>query len=769
MLITAKDRRGDRQRARVLVRGAVQGVGFRPFVYRLATSLELTGWVSNSARGVVIEVEGEPGLVKTFLLRLERERPPRAFIQSLESSFLDPAGYGRFEIRPSTASDEPTALVLPDIATCPECLAELFDPSNRRHRYPFINCTNCGPRFSIIDALPYDRAHTTMRGFVMCDACRAEYEDPLDRRFHAQPNACWQCGPRLAMWGPRGEPVASDEEALGRAVTAIRDGRIVAIKGLGGFHLVVRADCEAGVRALRARKAREEKPFALMFPSLDAIADACEVGDVERRLLVSAEAPIVLLRRRAHAGGIASEVAPGNPYLGVMVPYAPLHHLIMRDLGLPVVATSGNLSDEPICTDEFEAVERLSGIADLFLVHDRPIRRHLDDSVARVVLGRELILRRARGYAPLPFRLKRPGPSVLAVGAHLKNAIAMSIGDNAFVSQHIGDLETKQALDAFEQVIRSFRTLYDLAPSHVACDLHPDYLSTEFARTSGLPAIAVQHHAAHVLSCMSENEIEPPVLGVSWDGTGFGADGTIWGGEFLRVTDDDVRRCAHLRTFALAGGDRAVREPRRSALGVLYELEGRAAGSRPLWSRLGAFSAPEIALCVDMLDKGVNAPRTSSAGRLFDAVASLAGLCQVAAFEGQAAMMLEFALDGLVERQGWPFEVRDTDPAVLDWGPMIEALVAALDGGCPSGVASARFHNTLIEMIVAVARRAGEERVVLTGGCFQNCYLLTRVVERLREEGFLPYWHQRVPPNDGGIALGQLVGAMRSLALQHRR
>ena len=761
----------DRERVRAVIRGAVQGVGFRPFVFRLATDLGLAGWVVNSAAGVVVEAEGTHAALETFLARLDRERPPRSFVQSLESTFLDPVGYGAFEIRPSTAGAK-TALVLPDIATCPDCLREVFDPADRRHRYPFTNCTNCGPRFTIITALPYDRPATSMAGFIMCDACRAEYEDPRDRRFHAQPNACPACGPRLALWDRAGSAGAVGDLALRRAAEEIRQGSIVAIKGLGGFHLVVDARDDEAVRRLRRLKAREEKPFALMYPSLDAVAADCTVSDAEARLLQSPESPIVLLARRSQPAGtgvpIARSAAPGNPYLGIMLPYTPLHHLLLQDLGFPIVATSGNLADEPICTDEREAVERLGSLADCFLVHDRPIVRHADDSIVRVVLGRELMIRRARGYAPLPIALRGAADGVLAVGAHLKNTVALGVEANAFVSQHIGDLETPQAYEAFRGVIDALERLYDKPSAVVACDLHPHYLSTVYARAAGRPVVAVQHHYAHVLACMAENELDEPVLGVSWDGTGFGLDGTVWGGEFLRAGEGGFRRAAHLRTFTLPGGDRAVKEPRRAALGLLYAAFGEAVFRMTDLATVAAFTPRELRVLARMMDRSVNAPTTSSAGRLFDAVASMAGLRQVAHFEGQAAMELEWAAAGIETAEPYPVACRLPEdapdgPIVVDWEPLLSAVLDDVRAGAEAGWISARFHHALAEMIVEVARRVGERRVVLTGGCFQNRYLTERAVTRLREEGFRPYWHQRIPPNDGGIALGQLVAAARQV------
>jgi hydrogenase maturation protein HypF len=818
----------DVARLKIVIRGAVQGVGFRPFVYRLATELHLKGWVLNSAQGVFIEVEGTKEELEEFLRRLPRERPPRAFIQSFEHSWLDPVGYRVFEIRHSDESGQKSAFILPDIATCPDCLREILDPNDRRYRYPFTNCTNCGPRFSIIEALPYDRPNTTMKHFAMCLECQAEYENPKDRRFHAQPNACPTCGPHLELWDRQGTVLATHDDALRQAAQAIRSGQIVAVKGLGGFHLVCDARNDQAVQELRRRKHREEKPFALMYPSLELVKAHCEVSELEERLLTSPEAPIVLLRRKpadesagsadgsvlkhaqkppsagfhlnkpdASASGVSPAVAPRNPYLGIMLPYTPLHHLLMAELGFPIVATSGNLSDEPICTDEYEALEKLKTIADLFLVHNRPIARHVDDSIVRIVGGRELVLRRARGFAPLPITLRKPAdesagsagasvlkhaqkpPSggfhlnkpdastsgILSVGAHLKNTIALSVGSNVFVSQHIGDLEAPEAFRAFQRVISDFERLYEAQPSVIAHDLHPDYLSTKYAQAQQLRTenselktvlVGVQHHWAHVLACMAENELDGPVLGVSWDGTGYGLDGTVWGGEFLLATRENFRRVAHLRTFRLPGGEQAIKEPRRSALGALYELCGDELFAMKELESVRAFSKRELEILRTMLQKNLNSPVTSSAGRLFDAVASLVGLRQISRFEGQAAMELEFALHGVETDEGYEFSLSEE---TLDWGPMMSALLSDVRENASVVKIAAKFHNTLVEMIVAVARRVGEERVVLTGGCFQNKYLTERAIARLREEGFRVYWHQRIPPNDGGIALGQIVAA----------
>jgi hydrogenase maturation protein HypF len=746
----------DAIRVHVAIRGGVQGVGFRPFVYRLARELGLRGYVNNSASGVFVEVEGPDPMVRAFVRRLESDKPEIALIQSLEATFLDPTGYAEFEIRSSTGGEK-LALVMPDLATCPQCVADIFDPSNRRYRYPFTNCTNCGPRFSIIGALPYDRAATTMNRFAMCADCEREYHDPADRRFHAQPNACPACGPQLALWGGDGVEIAQSHEALVATAGAIREGRIAAVKGLGGFHLMVDARNETAVQALRLRKRREEKPFALMAPGFEQALHLCSASDVERRMLRSPECPIVLLRRRLGAGDIAAAVAPGNPTLGVMLPGTPLHHLLLRELGFPVVATSGNLSEEPICTDEREAIERLRGIADVFLVHDRPILRHVDDSVVREVCGRELVFRRARGFAPLPISVDGHLAPVLAVGGHQKSTIAAAVGSQVFISQHIGDLETEGSHQAFLATIRAFQSLYDFAPTTIACDLHPDYLSTQYAERSGLPLVKVQHHHAHILSCMAENQLRPPVLGIAWDGSGMGSDNTVWGGEILHVTSAGFRRVAHLRPFLLPGNAKVVREPRRVALAILYEILGDQAFSLDV-PTLRAFSQADLTPLRTMLHQRLNTPTTTSMGRLFDAFASLLNLRQVASFEGQAAMQLEFALASAKEDNSYPYVIRsEGDVLVLDWEPAVRAVLA--EPATDPAIASARFHNTLVDMAVDVATRIGEKNVVLSGGCFQNRYLTERMVSRLLGAGYRPYWHQRVPPNDGGIALGQIMAA----------
>ncbi len=838
-------------RLRVEIHGAVQGVGFRPFVYRLATELGLAGWVINDSAGVFIEAEGPAEALRRFLERLPAEVPPRAIVHSLRSAWLDPVGYRGFEIRHSDSAGVKTVLVLPDVATCSDCLAEVFDPHDRRFGYPFTNCTNCGPRFSIIQALPYDRPNTTMRHFTMCPQCQAEYDSPLDRRFHAQPNACPACGPQVAFVGKRrmadgqwnrgfsrsGERPAEasipDDEnvsALRAAADALRAGQIVAMKGLGGFLLLADATNDEAVGRLRARKRRGDKPFAIMVRDLAMARQLCHVPPEAEALLTAPEAPIVLLARLAdkspvEATGtpgsqsafesrrdritVSPSVAPDNPYLGVMLPYMPLHHLLMREVGIPVVATSGNLSDEPICTDNDEAFARLKDLADAFLIHDRPIARHVDDSVAWIVAGAPRLLRRARGYAPLPVLLKEEVPTILAVGAHLKNTVALSVGRQVFISQHIGDLETPEALAAFERVIADFLRLYEAEPVAIAHDMHPDYLSTKWAiEHCGLPIadcgfagqspasirnpkseirnlIPVQHHHAHLASCLAENQVEGPALGVTWDGTGYGPDGTVWGGEFLVGDATGYTRVAHLRPFRLPGADAAVHEPRRVALALLWELYGEAALAMDDLAPVAAFAPAERRVLGQMLARGFNAPLTTSMGRLFDGVAALAGLDQQVSYEGQAAMRLEFvadaseagaypldlqlvtgaepsgieALAGLSGQQTKPAEASIPATLTLDWRPLIEAVLADVRRGTPIGTISARFHNGLVHAMIEVARRVGQPRVALTGGCFQNRILTERAAAALARAGFEVLLHRHVPPNDGGISLGQVAVA----------
>lgn len=750
------------------ITGIVQGVGFRPYVYGLARRLGLGGSVRNETGGVRIEVEGEPAALDSFQTELTARPPPAARIASVSWQPTPPRGEKTFCIDASTEDEAGPVFVAPDLATCAACLAELFDPADRRYRYPFLNCTDCGPRLTIVRAVPYDRPRTTMAGFAMCPACRAEYDDPADRRFHAQPTACPTCGPRLHLLDAHGAPI--DGDPLTHAVAALRGGAILAVKGLGGYHLACRADDAQAVGELRRRKQRDEKPFAVMVPDVAAAEQLCVVEADERELLLTPRRPIVLLPRLANAA-VAEGVAPGNPHLGVMLPYTPLHHLLLHDLGgAPLVMTSGNRSDEPIAYEDRDALDRLHGIAELFLTHDRPIHLRCDDSVTRIVAGAALPLRRARGHAPeplpLPFACARP---VLAVGGQLKAVFALARGRHAFLSHHLGDLDHYQANRAYVEAVRHYQGLFDLTPEAVVHDLHPEYVSTryavEWAAARGLRRLAVQHHHAHMASCMAEHGLEGDVIGVSLDGTGYGTDGAIWGGEFLVGGYRAYRRAAHLRYVALPGGDQAVREPWRVALAHLADagLEYEALRKR---------IAPSVLHVVgQMLRRRINAPLTSSAGRLFDAVASLAGVRDRVSYEGQAAMELEWAASGVAPDGCYPFALAEPATAAealqIDTRPLIAAVVKDVCRGTTPGRIGRRFHSTLVEVIARVCARlreaAGLQVVVLSGGVFMNALLLREAVARLTADGFRACRHQRVPPNDGGLCLGQLAVAAYAL------
>jgi hydrogenase maturation protein HypF len=780
-------------RARVDVEGTVQGVGFRPFVYRLAHELELTGWVRNTRNGVLIEVEGDSPAIEMFLQRLRADAPTAASVEAMSTSVIPVLDDERFSIDRSAESGQRTLVIPPDLATCADCLHELTDPNDRRFRYPFLTCTQCGPRYSLLTAIPYERSNTSMAGFVLCSACRAEYEAESDRRFHAEPIACPNCGPRLFLWDEQGREVASGEVALQQAEEMLRQGLIVAVKGLGGFQLWVDATSKKAVRRLRDRKRRPDKPFALLFPSIEVVRDYCLLASDEETLLCAPQAPIVLVRKRRDAV-LAEAVAPANPYLGVMLPATPLHHLVLASLQRPMVATSGNRSEEPIVTDEREALVRLNGIADALLVHDRPIARPVDDSVVLVIPRKVqaeereqsqkpkadiMMLRRARGYAPQAIRWNDDAANgnkryILAVGGHLKNTVALLTGNRVVLSQHLGDLSTVEADRAFRQAVEDLQRLLHVTPQAIACDLHPDYRSTAFARTLSqalsVPLVPVQHHHAHIASCMAEHKLDGEVLGITWDGAGYGGDGQVWGGEFLVAGYLGFKRFAHLRPFRLPGGEAAMREPNRSAAAVLWELLGEEmlAHDLPSWK----VTDDQRAQWAMLLRSGVASPWTTSVGRLFDAVASLTGLCQQASFEGQGAMAVQFAAEqeadeGGMSVAGYPMDVMPGHDSgakwLLDWRPMINAMLDDLRRGYSTERIALQFHAGLAEGVVRVAQAAGLHRVVLTGGCFQNRLLLSLVRQRLEEAGFIVYSHALVPPNDGGLSLGQAVVAAHCL------
>jgi hydrogenase maturation protein HypF len=732
--------------------GTVQGVGFRPYVYRLAQELELGGWVLNDAHGVLVEVEGDGERVTMFLARLGSDAPPLAVVERVESCRVAAQGEAAFSIRDSPRGEQADAPVTPDSATCADCERELFDPADRRHRYPFINCTNCGPRFTIVRGIPYDRPYTTMAGFVMCEACQAEYDDPRDRRFHAQPNACPACGPSVALITPGGRAASAPAEALSAAAGALRGGSILAVKGIGGFHLACRADDERAVAALRSRKHREDKPFALMCRTADDAAALVALGAAERELLQSVERPIVLAPRLPGAA-VADSVAPGARELGVMLPYSPLHHLLLADTGCTLVMTSGNVSDEPIAFGDEDARERLSPIADLLLAHDRPIETRTDDSVVRVAAGRRVVLRRSRGYVPAPLALPGGTPRpLLACGAELKNTFCVAKGDRAWVSHHIGDLENYETLRSFTEGVEHFERLFAVTPEVVVHDLHPEYLSTKYAlEREGVELLGVQHHHAHLAACLAEHGVEGPAVGAIYDGTGYGLDGTVWGGELLVGDVASFERVGSLRAVPLPGGERAIREPWRMALSWL-----RAAGieARPLVE-------PGRWEVVDrMIDTGLRSPPTTSVGRLFDAVAALCGIRSEAVnYEGQAAIELEAVCDP-AERGAYELAV---DALELDARPVIENVLRDLAAGVPLGVIAARFHRAVaratVEACALAASDAGTELVVLSGGVFQNRRLLQETVAGVVATGLRVLVPERLPPGDGGISYGQAAVA----------
>jgi hydrogenase maturation protein HypF len=736
------------QRERVTVEGAVQGVGFRPFVYRLAHDLGLVGFVRNTPAGVTIEVEGSDTSRAAFKKALHGCTLPQVQIVRVVGAPVPLLGEAAFTIRASQGGTETTALILPDLDVCDDCLAEMRNPQDRRYRYPFINCTNCGPRFSIITALPYDRPNTTMAGFKMCSACRSEYAAPANRRYHAQPIACPDCGPQLVLLNNKGERAASGDKALQTAVRAMRNGKILALKGLGGFQLMCDARNQAAVSQLRRCKYRPHKPFALMYPRLQDVYDDCKVTPKEAELLSCAAAPIVLLRKQACCS-VVPEVAPANAYLGVMLPGTPVHHLLLTEFGAPLVATSGNRANEPICIDETQAVDALGAIADVFLVHNRPISGRCDDSVVRVVKNQVSIMRRARGFAPLPVTLKhKVDAPVLAVGGHLKNTVALAVGQQVFLSPHIGDLDTLGARDAHHEAVQLLCGLYQVEPDQVVTDMHPDYYTTQLAEQRTDRTFTVQHHYAHALACMADNGITAPCLAVVWDGTGYGTDHTVWGGEFLTIKPGGYHRALHFMRFPLPGGDAAVKDPKRTALGMLYVLDGEAAFKGDI-NRFGKHSQ----LMQAALTQNINCPMTSSAGRIFDAVAVLTGVCMENGFEGQAAMALEYVADPSVAQQ-YDFVISD---AQIDWRPLLRGVLHDVDRGLATGTIAAKFHRTLVAMIVAAAQVSGETTVLLSGGCFQNALLLEWSIDALQNAGFNVYWHHQVPPNDGGLALGQIL------------
>ena len=747
----------------IAINGVVQGVGFRPFVYRLAHRLGLAGTVANNGDGVRIHVAGPAAAVDDFILALRNESPPIARIVRFEVRPAAPPPLSDFRILASVRGGRPSTQIAPDIALCKDCQAEIFDPANRRFRYPFTNCTNCGPRFSIVERIPYDRPNTSMRVFPLCAACEREYHDPLDRRFHAQPNACPVCGPQLSWHDGLGRAITGD--GLQLAALALAGGRVVAIKGLGGFHLAVDAGSTAAVTTLRERKHRPGKPLAIMVSDLAAAARFGRISPTEAELLTGPEHPIVLLERRDTAE-LSPEVAPGIGIIGVMLPYTPLHHLLLAREGSPaaLVMTSGNRSDEPICTGNREALERLRGLADFFLLHDREIVTRVDDSVARVMAGKPRLLRRARGYSPVPILLGPPTADILACGAEMKNSFCIVRNQEAYLSQHIGELTGPESYDFYRQSIDHLQTVLEVQPKQAACDLHPDYLSSRYARSRGIPCRGVQHHHAHTGAVMAEHGLEGPVLSLILDGAGYGADGTVFGGEIYRADRIGFERLGRLSHLLLPGGDRAAREPWRMGLALLYQALGPEA--------LVEDNQPPALLAIDptkkkvlgqMMTAGLNCPLTSSCGRLFDGVAALLGVCLESQYEGQAAMLLEHqaSLAPPPDRHSaYPPVLREEQGLwVIDSGPLVPLILRDLAAGLAIPVIARNFHQwlarALTKVLATLSHRTGIGQLVLAGGCMQNKLLLETLAEMFAQSGLTLFAGQLVPMNDGGIALGQ--------------
>jgi len=744
----------------VTVRGVVQGVGFRPFVYRLAHEYNLKGWVRNTSGSVDIEVEGSKKSLENFLGALRSQAPPMAHIEAVEVAFDSPKGYTQFQIEPSLSREGQYQLVSPDIATCDDCKKEIFSPADRRFRYPFTNCTNCGPRFTIIEDIPYDRPKTTMHKFKMCPQCRREYNDPQDRRFHAQPNACPKCGPSLELVDGDGKAV--DGDVITAASALLKAGKILAIKGLGGFHLACDATSEVAINTLRARKRRQGKPLAVMISTLEEIEKHCLVSPEERKLLQSPQCPIVLLRWKK-GSNISPAVAPNLKYLGVMLPYTPLHHLLLNETGLPLVMTSGNISEEPIAKDNDEVLTRLGGIADYFLLHNRDIYARYDDSVY-VVEDMPQVLRRARSYAPYPIFLPFKSKQILACGAELKNTFCLTKDEHAFLSQHIGDMENEETLGHFEDTVELYKKLFRIEPEVIAYDMHPEYLATKYAleagAKAGLKLAPVQHHHAHIVSCMVDNMIEGRVIGVAFDGTGYGIDGNIWGGEFFTADYLGFKRLGHLEYVPLPGGEAAIKKPYRMALGYIYSLLGEDFSLEGLPLRL---VPNELELIKQQLRRRINSPLTSSAGRLFDAVSALAGVRQEIDYEAQAAIELEMlAPDEVSAPEFYPFSIVEHQGVrVVRLGELISAVVGDVRNQTPASVISLRFHHTVARMIAEVCKliagESGITQVALSGGVFQNRLLLKLAIAALEGQGFNVLSHHLVPCNDGGVSLGQAV------------
>lgn len=749
-------------RENIIIKGIVQGVGFRPFIHKLVQNYNLSGWVLNSNQGVEIDIEGETEELNSFVSDIKDKLPPLARIEKIEVNQLHLIGYKGFSIKKSITKEENGfVLVSPDISICEDCLQELFDPRNRRFHYPFINCTNCGPRFTIIKDIPYDRGKTTMRVFEMCPQCQSEYENIEDRRYHAQPNACAECGPQVFLY--QNKRKLENIDPVKEAIKLLKDGKIGAIKGLGGFHLACDATNNEVVTKLRRLKNREAKPFAIMSFNLEKIKQYCKLGKKEEKWLVNRARPIVLLKKKEDSL-ISSLVAPRNNYLGVMLPYTPLHYLLLKDNFTALIMTSGNIADQPIIGDNREALEKLDGIADFFLLYNRDIFNRCDDSVVKIVNDGNVFFRRARGYVPCPIILDFKLKEVLALGGELKNTISFSKENYVFLSQYLGDLKSVETLDFLKESIKNLEKIFRVNPEIIACDLHPDYLSTQFAEEigakKGLKVVKVQHHHAHIVSCMAENNIKEKVMGVAYDGTGYGDDGKIWGGEFLLCDLKKYFRVGHLKYYPLPGGDKAIAEPWRMAYSYLYSIYGPKAKTLDIDFN-HRMDYDKLSIIEKMIDKNINSPLTSSCGRLFDAASSLIGIRDEINYEGQAAMELEsFCASGIKERYKFCI-YKEGKEFIIDPQEIFIDIIEDLKKGIDKKIMAAKFHNTVAEFTLnlcgKIRENNGINKIALSGGVFQNKYLTEKVVSLLEDKGFIVYIQRKVPPNDGGISLGQAV------------
>ncbi|WP_028864774.1 carbamoyltransferase HypF [Psychromonas aquimarina] len=749
-----------KQRYQINVQGRVQGVGFRPFVAVTASQLNLSGWVRNIRQSVLIEIEGLPLETETFVQQLQADAPAASKIDLLNKKQIKNQGDSGFHILPSSGQNDGAVNISPDTGICKACRNELFSKENRRYRYPFICCTQCGPRYSILRALPFDRHNTTLNAFPMCEDCLQEYKNPKDRRFHAQGINCQQCGPKISYVNQQGQAIAEKEQALTLAIAALQAGKILAVKGLTGFHIIADAYNNEAVLRLREKKQRPAKPFAVMYADVPMVEADCLLGDKEKLLLSSAASPIILLENKQTNLSLSPAIAPNNPYLGVMLAYTPLHMLICRAVNKPLIVTSANRSGEPVCSDNDQALELLGQMVDGFVMHDREIYQGLDDSIVKFVNNEPMLLRRARGYVPDYLPLETEQASILALGGQLKNSIALTKGKRLYLSQYIGDLDNLASIHRHQKIRKIMHSLIGTEADIAACDLHPDYVTTQLAKETALPVISTQHHAAHLYAAMMEHQIKEQAFGVVWDGNGYGEDGTLWGGEFIAAAEGKPQRVAALLPFKLPGGSAAIKEPRRVALSLLYEIYGEDISSEEMVNSLSPFDPLTIKQIQKMLLNNINSPLTSSAGRLFDGISSLLDLVQINSFEGEAAMRLEFAAKTSSDRAVYSLPVDfSVSPNIIDWRPMLIEIIADINNNLSAAVIARRFHNSAAAVILKISQHYSAAQVLLSGGCFQNTLLIETTYALLQKQGIEVLWHKKIPANDAGICVGQVKAA----------